>query len=266
MTMASITLTDLSVEFAIYSARGRSIRTSIGHRAVGSMIVTRTRDDVRVIQALEQINLNVNSGDRLGLVGGNGAGKTTLLRVMSGVYPPCHGHAKIDGRVAALTDLTLGMDLEATGYENILLRGSILGLTRKQSRSLYEDIAEFTELGEYLSFPVRTYSTGMLARLGVGIATAIVPEILIMDEMIGVVDASFIEKSQNRINKVIDQSSIFVVASHSEVIIRQFCNRIVRMESGRIISDGTPDEVLGPATVSTAPPSPQITSEQLKQL
>lgn len=244
--MAHIELTGVGVEFAIYSARGRSVRNSIAHRAVGSVIAQREKDDVRIVRALSDITISVRRGDRLGLVGGNGAGKTTLLRVMSGIYPPSQGQAIIEGRIAALTDLTLGMDLEATGYENILLRGALLGLTRKQSRALYEDIAEFTELGEYLDMPVRTYSTGMLARLGVGIATAIVPEILIMDEMIGVVDASFVEKAQKRINSVIDKSSIFVVSSHSEAIIRRFCNRLLRLSAGRVVADGTPNEILGP--------------------
>ena len=143
-------------------------------------------------------------GDRVGLVGHNGAGKSTLLRLLSGIYEPTRGSATVGGRVAPVFDLGVGMDPEISGYENIIIRGLFLGQTRKQMAAKVDEIAEFTELGEYLSMPLRTYSTGMRVRLAMGVVTSIDPEILLLDEGIGAVDADFLKKAQSRLQSLVE--------------------------------------------------------------
>jgi ABC-type polysaccharide/polyol phosphate transport system ATPase subunit len=238
--MQRIVLDNITIELPIYSARGRSLRSKLIHHVVGSALSTRSRDDIVVVRALNGISLTVNNGERLGLVGSNGAGKTTLLRVCA------------NGKIAALTDLTLGMDFEASGYENVILRGVLMGLTRKQANDLLPDITEFTGLGEYLDLPVRTYSTGMLLRLLFAVATSVVPDILIMDEMIGFGDAAFMQKAQARIHKIISEASILLLASHSEHILRHFCTRLIWLREGQIAADGPVDNVLAAYGASLA--------------
>jgi ABC-type polysaccharide/polyol phosphate transport system ATPase subunit len=250
--MQRIVLDNITIELPIYSARGRSLRSKLIHHVVGSALSTRSRDDIVVVRALNGISLTVNNGERLGLVGSNGAGKTTLLRVCANVYPPTFGTATINGKIAALTDLTLGMDFEASGYENVILRGVLMGLTRKQANDLLPDITEFTGLGEYLDLPVRTYSTGMLLRLLFAVATSVVPDILIMDEMIGFGDAAFMQKAQARIHKIISEASILLLASHSEHILRHFCTRLIWLREGQIAADGPVDDVLAAYGASLA--------------
>jgi ABC-2 type transport system ATP-binding protein/lipopolysaccharide transport system ATP-binding protein len=194
--------------------------------------------------ALRDISLTLTDGDRLGLIGHNGAGKSTLLRVLAGIYEPLSGRAQIKGTIASLTDITMGMNLEATGYENIVLRGVFLGLQVKEIRRMIPDIEAFTELGEFLKLPMRTYSTGMMLRLAFAVTTAIIPEILIMDEMIGAGDAAFVAKATARLNQMISSSRILVIASHDVEIIRRFCNRAVLMETGRIARVGPVEEVI----------------------
>jgi ABC-type polysaccharide/polyol phosphate transport system ATPase subunit len=254
--MHRIVLDNVTVELPIYSARGRSLRSKIIHHAVGSKLFSRSRDDVVVVRALNGVSLTLDDGERLGLIGGNGAGKTTLLRVCANVYPPTFGTTRINGKISALTDLTLGMDFEASGYENVILRCVLMGLTQKQAKGLIPDITEFTGLGEYLDLPVRTYSTGMLIRLVFAAATAIVPDILIMDEMIGFGDAAFMQKAQLRVDKIISEASILLMASHSEEILRHFCTRLIWMREGQIAADGPVDDVLAAYRASHAVASP----------
>ena len=175
--------------------------------------------------------------------------------MLAGIYEPSLGRARISGSVASLTDITMGMDIESTGYENILLRGVFLGLHGTQVRRLIPDIEEFTELGEFLKLPLRTYSSGMMLRLAFAITTAVIPEILIMDEMIGAGDAAFLTKATARLNQMITRSRIFVIASHDTEIIRRFCNKAVLMETGRIVYMGPVEEVIS-AYRNGARPSP----------
>ena len=170
--LVSITATDACVDFPIFDARSRSLKkTVIG--MVGGNITTETK--VPVIEALSDINLTLRHGDRIGLVGHNGAGKSTLLRLLSGIYEPTRGTAEINGRVAPVFDLGVGMDPEISGLENIMIRGLFLGMTRKQMEERVDDIAEFTELGDFLRMPLRTYSTGMRVRLALGVVTSSAP-------------------------------------------------------------------------------------------
>jgi ABC-type polysaccharide/polyol phosphate transport system ATPase subunit len=213
-------------------------------RAVGGNVRAREQGDVVVIRALEKVSATFSSGDRIGLIGHNGAGKTTLLRVMSGVYAPTTGSARIEGDVSALTDIMTGMDLEATGYDNIIYRSILLGHSKSQAKELVPEIESFSELGEYLNLPVRTYSTGMIMRLAFAITTSVRPTILIMDEMISVSDASFIEKARVRLRGLISNANIFVISSHVESVIREFCNRVLWLEHGKVVMDGPSDDVL----------------------
>ncbi len=192
-----------------------------------------TDSKVPIIEALRDITLSLRKGARVALVGHNGAGKTTLLRLMSGIYEPTRGRASVVGKVAPIFDLAVGMDPEISGLENILIRGLFLGMTRKQMESRVDDIAEFTELGDYLSMPLRTYSTGMRVRLALGVVTSIDPEILLLDEGIGAVDAEFLHKARTRLFELVDRSGILVFASHSDEFLADLCDTAIWMEHGR---------------------------------
>lgn len=241
--MASILLEDVSVDFPIYSASSRSFKKTMIWMGTGGRIARDAKDRV-VVQALRNLNLRISEGDRLGLIGHNGAGKTTLLRAIAGVYEPSGGRIHCEGHVTPLFDSTLGMDMEATGYENLYLRGLFLKIPPAEIRARTEEIAEFTELGDYLAMPMRTYSTGMVVRLALAISTCVDPEILLMDEMINAGDAKFIKKSSERIEQLISRSSILILSSHSDSIIRTFCNKVILLEQGQIKAAGSVDDVL----------------------
>ena len=238
-----IELRDVTVEFPIYGGSSRSLKKTLVHYGSGGRISQDASDRI-CVQALRDVDLDFDHGDRVALVGPNGAGKTTLLRVLAGIYEPTVGTVRQEGRIVPLFDASLGMDIEATGYENITLRGLILGLDAQQIRDRTEEIADFTELGEYLAMPARTYSSGMLLRLAFAISTCIDPEILLMDEWIGVGDARFLQKAEARMNSIVDRSSIVVIASHSEDIIRRLCTKAVYLEGGQVKSCGPTEEVL----------------------
>ncbi len=240
--MASIVLSNASVEFPIYNARGRSLRADI-FRRVGGNVASDSHDIVK-ISALKNINLSLNAGDRLAIVGHNGAGKSTLLRVLSGAYEPSSGFASIAGKVQSLLDITMGMDAELTGAENIVLRGAFVGMSIKESRQATAEIAEFSELGEYLDLPMRTYSSGMVLRLAFAISTLRFPDILLLDEMISVGDAAFAVKAKQRIETMMNSASILVFASHSPEALLQYCNRGILMQAGQIAAEGSVQEVL----------------------
>ena len=242
--MARINLSHASVRIPIYNARGRSLKTMIARRAVGATIGSHPNDDIVVVNALNDISLTLNPGDRVGIIGHNGAGKTTLLRVFSGTYVPTSGGAEVIGQVSALTDLAMGLDPEASGHENIIMRAILMGMSYREARALAPEVEQFSELGEYLHLPVRTYSTGMMLRLAFAVTTSIQPDILIMDEMIAAGDASFIKKATRRIHTLISGASIFALASHSEEHLKRFCNRAIWLNKGELAADGPLDHVL----------------------
>jgi ABC-type polysaccharide/polyol phosphate transport system ATPase subunit len=239
--MARIALRNVTIAFPIFSSHTRSIRTAVFSRLGGSLAA---HNDTVIVRALANVSLDLTDGDRLGLVGSNGAGKTTFLRVISGVYPPLTGEAVIEGRVSSFTDISLGMEMEATGWDNIIFRCVFLGLTFAEARALAPSIGEFCELGPYLNLPVRTYSTGMFLRLAFAISTAVQPDIVVMDEMIGAGDESFMQKAQKRIGDLLERTRILVLASHSQRIIRNFCNKVLWLENGKIRMLGLTDDVL----------------------
>jgi ABC-type polysaccharide/polyol phosphate transport system ATPase subunit len=240
--MASIELNNVSVSFPIYSAGSRSFKNAMLAATTGGRIGNEAKHVV--VQALDQVSLKFGIGDRVALIGHNGAGKTTLLRVLAGIYEPRTGWIKVEGRVTPMFDINLGIDPESTGYENIILRGLYLGLTKAEIIERRDSVAEFTELGPFLDFPVRTYSAGMHARLAFAMATCINPEILLLDEGIGAGDASFMEKANERLAQFIAKTGILVLASHTDALVRRLCNKAVLMEHGRAVWVGEVNEGL----------------------
>ena len=242
--VASLYTSNITVDFPIYNARMRSLRNRLLYAGTGGRIghySDRTRPCVR---ALENVTLHFQHGDRVGLVGHNGAGKTTLLRVLSGAYEPTHGHVSRNGRTSALLNISRGIDAESTGYDNILIRGLLLGLRAVQVRERMDEIAEFTELGDYLSMPVYTYSTGMRLRLAFAICTSFETEILLMDEWLSVGDKTFLAKAQRRLDRLVEGAGILVLASHNTALIKRICNKGVMLESGRVKAIGNIESLL----------------------
>jgi lipopolysaccharide transport system ATP-binding protein len=231
--MASIRARDIVVEFPIYNATHRSLKTMLLSATTGGRIAHDSRHRVTV-RGIDGMSFDMRAGDRVGLVGHNGSGKTTLLRVLAGAYEPVLGEIETRGRVASLLDISMGMDPEATGYENIFLRGVMMGLRPAEIRARVDEIAEFTELGEYLDMPIRTYSSGMQVRLAFSVSTSVSADILLMDEWLSVGDPTFQEKASQRLASLIESTPILVVASHSPDLINRICNRVFRLEHGRI--------------------------------
>jgi ABC-2 type transport system ATP-binding protein/lipopolysaccharide transport system ATP-binding protein len=236
--MTHLTLEGVTVDIPIYGASDRNIKGSI------MRAIKRRPDDTVWVRALEHIDLEVHRGERLGLIGPNGAGKTTLLRVMAGILEPSLGDVEVQGAVAAMFDLGLGIEAEATGVENILVRGMLLGHSRKEMRERVEAIAEFSGLGDRIAHPVRTYSTGMRARLAFSIVTAIHPEILLIDEGIGTADAAFTAKAEARLGEFVDRAGIVILASHADGLLRKFCTQGVVIERGRLLFHAGIEEAL----------------------
>jgi lipopolysaccharide transport system ATP-binding protein len=232
--MALIRLENCNLDLPIYGLGNRSLKQMVMATATGGKIASDSRK-ITVVNALRDINLRIESGDRVGLIGHNGAGKSSLLRVLAGVFEPTAGRLYVTGSVTSLIDVSLGMDHEATGYDNILLRGLILGLTRKEIKRITPDVEVFSELGDYLAMPVRTYSSGMVLRLAFSIVTCVNPDILLMDEWLSVGDADFVKKAENRLMQMVSKASILVIASHNAAIIEKLCNVRVRLEHGRIV-------------------------------
>lgn len=235
---SSITAHDLSVEFPIFENSHRSLKKKVLNLTTGG-IIGNDAGNHPVVTALNQLNFSFGDGERIGLVGHNGSGKTTLLRVLSGIYSPTRGSLALQGRVASLLDVSSGVDPDATGFENIYLRGIMNGFKPSRIKDKIDEIADFTELGEYLNLPVRTYSSGMMLRLTFAISTSIEADILIMDEWLSVGDADFQSKAAERLKRMVDSASILIIASHSPELIQNVCNRRISLEHGRIVADET---------------------------
>jgi len=196
------------------------------------------------VRALENINLRVTRGDRVGIIGHNGAGKSTLLKLLAGVYPPTSGQRRVVGRISSLFDIALGFEQEANGWENIAYRGYLQGESPRSIRSKLEAIAEFSELGKFLDMPVRYYSAGMMVRLAFSIATAIEPEILIIDEVLSAGDHAFQAKARERIRGLIATAHAVIVVSHDLTSLRTLCDRVLWLDHGRVRMSGPVDEVI----------------------
>jgi lipopolysaccharide transport system ATP-binding protein len=241
--MAHIEFRDVSVDIPIYNASGRSLKKRLVQVATGGQIGANDQGVV-VVRPLSDLSFTMRDGDRVGLVGHNGAGKSTLLRMLSGVYAPTSGTVRIEGEIGSLIDIALGIDGEATGRENILLRGALLGLTKQQMLARMDEIIAFSELGDFIDMPLRTYSSGMHLRLAFSVSTIVRPQILLMDEWLSVGDQGFTHKAEERLTEMVQSTNILVIASHSYDLVRKTCNRVLWLEHGKIRMDGAPDAVL----------------------
>jgi lipopolysaccharide transport system ATP-binding protein len=235
---ALIEARELTVDFPTFTA-DRSFKRSLIRASTGGMISSDSKAHIAV-RALDSLDFSINSGDRIGLYGHNGSGKTTLLRVLTGAYPPTSGYLEVHGRVASLLDISMGMDGDATGWENIILRGLMMGMQQAEIQGRLEEVGAFSGLGDYLSMPLRTYSSGMQVRLAFSVSTIIDAEILILDEWLSVGDERFQEQAGRRLQELIDKSSIMVLASHSKKLLQEICTRIFVMEAGKIVDELSP--------------------------
>ena len=238
---SGIEVSGIDVEFPIYHGNSRSLKRRVFAAASG-----RLQEDARhriVVQAVRGVTFQLRRGERLGLIGHNGAGKTTLLRTLAGIYEPVVGQVRVRGSICALLDINLGMNPEMTGRENIVLRGLTNGLNRAEIQHLEADVQDFAELAEFLDLPLRFYSSGMVVRLGFALATAIRPQVLLMDEWILAGDAAFMEKAKTRLESMVRGADVLVLSSHSPQVILDWCTRVIWMDQGRIRADGPAAEI-----------------------
>ena len=241
----SISCQGLTLRVPVYGVDAKSLKKHLAKITVGGRLGS--SHGSAEVTALSDVTLELKAGDRLGLIGHNGSGKTTLLRALSGAYEPDEGTIEVQGHIAALLDLNLGIDPSATGFENIRLRGRIAGLSGKEIDARMDEIAAFTGLGPFLAMPVKTYSAGMQGRLAFAAATAVEADVLLMDEWIAVGDADFQQLAHKRLLKLVERAGILVLASHDTDLLRLYCNKVMRMEGG-VASPVTPirrlDELL----------------------
>ena len=242
--MPHIEAAGLSIEFPLYHLSARSLKK----RMLAATPIRLRQDESQriVVAALRDLSFRIESGERVALVGNNGAGKTTLLRTLAGIYEPVAGRIEVEGSIGSLIDLSAGMDPEATGRENIVLRGLFLGLSHADCRAMAEEAGRFSGLDEFLDMPIRTYSAGMSMRLSFAVATIVSPQILLMDEWFLAGDADFMARASQRLERLVVDADILVLATHDMGIVRRWCTRVIRLGSGRIEADGTVEEVLGP--------------------
>jgi len=237
--MSYILLERVGVDFVMFGAR-RNIRLSFLDGITGGRILPGTlRSHPIVVKALDDISMELRSGDRVGLIGHNGAGKSTLLRVLAGIYTPSAGRITIEGHITPLLHQSPGLEMEDSGYDNIITCGMLLGMSLEEITAKAPEIIEFSGLGDYIQFPVRTYSSGMLARLSFSIATALDPGILLLDEGIGAADAQFSDKATRRIKEFIAKTDVLVLASHSEALIESMCDKAALMHHGQLVEYGS---------------------------
>lgn len=235
--MTRLVLDNASVRIPIYDVGNMSIRRDLMNLTTGGR-VCQEASRVYVVEALKDVSLSLGAGDRLAIVGRNGSGKSTILRLMAGIYQPSQGRVERVGRVSSLLDMGCGLTNEATGYRNMITLGLMLGLSYRDIRRRSEEIAHFTELGQYLDMPVRTYSSGMRLRLAFAVATCVTPDILLLDEVIGVGDQHFMAKAQRRLADMASRAAICVITAHWAEVLMDICNRGLTLEGGRVIDDG----------------------------
>ncbi|AMV39587.1 ABC transporter ATP-binding protein [Planctomyces sp. SH-PL62] len=247
-----IELRGVSLKFVNYSDKTYTLK-----RAFLELLLRRERQVPNSeFWALRDIDLRIRRGERIGVVGSNGAGKSTLLRLLAKIYPPTSGLLEVRGMVAPLIEMGAGFNPELSGFDNILLNGAMLGFSRKQMLAKVDGIHEFTGLREFADLPLKYYSSGMYARLAFGVATEIDPEILLVDESLGVGDATFREKAKERIRGVMERSHAVILVSHELSTLRELCDRGLWMHKGRLVGDGPIDEILDAYLESVSAPEP----------
>jgi len=230
-----------SIDIPIYD-----VKQSARHALISSFVggsVNRNKN-LTSVRALDDITLNFKEGDRVGLIGHNGSGKSTLLKLMAGVYEPTKGSVSCTGKLISIFNSNLGLDIDKTGRENIKNIAFLLGMKPKDLELKLGDIIEFCEIGEFIDLPARTYSAGMLVRLGFAVATSLEPEILLLDENIGAGDTRFAERAKKRLDDFYKKTKLLVLASHSDSLIRSLCNKAVLLEHGRLVKFGDVDDIL----------------------
>lgn len=242
--MAKIELNNISVSFPVYNLNARSFKKDFLRVATGGSVVEDKHQHM-VVNALNELTLSLTNGDRIGLIGHNGSGKSTLLRLLAQIYEPTAGSMEIEGTISPMLDIMHGIETEFTGIENIYIRGTVLGLSRKEINAKIAEITEFSGLGDYLAMPIRTYSSGMRVRLAFAISTSIDPDILLIDEVFAAGDADFMQKARKKMVSLLDQSSIVLIATHADDLIKEFCNKALLLEGGRVKYFGSVDEALG---------------------
>jgi len=237
--MSSISIQNISIKFRIYHDRSPSLKDYFAN-----LFKRSRKTPYSDFWAINDVSLDIKAGDRIGVVGHNGAGKSTLLKALCRVYESSEGSIKVKGRIAPLLEIGAGFHPEFTGRENIYLNGSILGYSKQQLKTIEPEVIAFAELEEFIDTPVKYYSTGMYMRLAFSLATAVHPDILVLDEIFAGGDAAFLTKAKARMNAMIDKANIVIMVSHDHQLIRSLCNRVIWMDHGKIIADGAPDEIV----------------------
>lgn len=240
--MACIEVENVSLTYPIYGANARSFKSSLINMVTGGRL--ENNSGKMVVEALKDVSFTLEKGDRLALLGHNGAGKSTLLKVLASIYEPTTGFVNVKGRLNCLFDIMMGMDHELNGYENIMLRGLILGLSKPEIRKIVPQVEEFSELGEFMKMPIKSYSAGMKVRLAFGIITHVFSEILLIDEIVNVGDAKFIEKAKAQIKNLIHQSDFMVLSTHDFNIVKELCNKALWLENGIVKCFGKVEDVM----------------------
>ena len=241
--MASLSVRDVSLDYIVNVTGERSLQAAFRRETGQSVIERGGRGDLHV-HALRDVSFEIPHGQTLGIVGPNGAGKSTLLKVLCGIYEPTAGRVRAEGTVHGLLSASAGFDPNATGRENIILRGIYLNVRPREMRERVDEIVDFSELGPFIDMPVRTYSSGMVVKLAFSITTALQPDILILDEWLGAGDASFVEKAKARMEGMVSRANILVLASHSTGLLRRWCERGLMLDGGRLVAEGPIDEVV----------------------
>lgn len=237
--MSSIHVENLSIKFRIYHDRSPSFKDYFAN-----LFKRKGQAAYSDFWAVKQVSFSINEGDRLGIVGHNGAGKSTLLKALCRVYESSDGKVSVNGRIAPLLEIGAGFHPEITGRENIYLNGSILGYTKQQLKEIEPEVIAFAELEEFIDTPVKYYSTGMYMRLAFSLATAMHPDILVLDEIFAGGDAAFMAKAKARMHDMIDKANIMIMVSHDHQLVKSLCNRVIWMDHGMLVADGVPDEIV----------------------
>ena len=235
--MISIDLQNINLEIPIFNNERIRLKEKKFLYKLGGVFKTSNNNTLQAIKALNNISLKLKNGDRLGLIGPNGAGKTTLLRLLAGIYKPTSGLIDIRGKICSILDSSLGMNDELTGIENLKLMGMYYGLKKSVINKSIEELIKFTDLGEFIYLPVKRYSSGMVTRLGFAITRIIKSEILLVDEAIGTGDINFTKKVKKN-NNILQKSEIIILASHNIELMKEFCNKAVFLNRGKIVHEG----------------------------